>query len=176
MQLPSYRCLSGLLDEETYGDTSSTEEINTQSGGQDTDESLVNADSLKLSVKERKQMMVDFLKDRRTGKLSKRNSLEAQLIDITREEFQLKKRALEKIEEGEKSHKENIKTFSVTMASLKQVISNGFAALQGASSHQTPVKQGRAFGGMSFNQYNSQIHQRSQNQGSFSEFLNDDQF
>ena len=46
-------------------------------------------------------MMVDFLKDRRIGKLSKRNSLEAQLIDIAREEIQLKKRALEKIEEGE---------------------------------------------------------------------------
>ena len=62
------------------------------------------------------------------------------------------------------------------MASLTQVISNGFAALQGASSHQTQVQQGRAFGGMSFNQYNPQIHQRRQNQGSFAEFLNDDQF
>ena len=90
--------MSGLPDEETYGDTSSTEEMNTQSGGQDIDESLVNADSQKISVKKKKQMMMDFLKDRRTGKLSKINSLEAQFIEIAREEIQFKKRALEKIE------------------------------------------------------------------------------
>ena len=57
----------------------------------------------KNNVKETRRELVKHLQEKRTAKLSKRLSTDTQLLDIVKQEIQLKRKALEKIEEGEKS-------------------------------------------------------------------------
>ena len=60
-------------------------------------------------------------KDRLTIRLSSN----AQLVDIANQELELKKRILEKGEEGDKRHEEHTKMFTESMNSLTGAISKG---------------------------------------------------
>ena len=56
----------------------------------------------KNNAKETRRELLKHLQEKRSAKSSKRSSTDAQLFDITKQEIQLKRQALEKIEESEK--------------------------------------------------------------------------
>eukprot|EP00795_Rhopilema_esculentum_P015951 gene15951-7281_t len=61
---------------------------------------------------ERHKEFANYLKDRKDGKLTRRNSLEAQMLDAAKEKVALKKGALEMMENLERKHNQTMQTFS----------------------------------------------------------------
>lgn len=82
-------------------------------------------------VGETRRNLIKHLKEKRDGKLTKRLAVDAQLLDIAKQEIALKKIAQEKMEEDQKQHNETMKMYAASMNSLTSVISNGFNMLQG---------------------------------------------
>ena len=52
------------------------------------------------------------MRHKKDSRLTKRLSSNAQLVDIANQELELKKRILEKVEEGDKRHEEHMKMFT----------------------------------------------------------------
>ena len=67
----------------------------------------------KNNVKETRRELLKHLEDKRSAKLSKRLPTDAQRLDIAKQELQLKRQALEKIEEGEKSTKKQFRLLPI---------------------------------------------------------------
>ena len=66
------------------------------------------------------------LEEKRSAKLSKRLSTDTQRLDIAKQELQLKRQAVEKIEEGEKKHLKTSQTFAHSIFKLTKVICKSF--------------------------------------------------
>ena len=83
-----------------------------------------------IDVTARQNNLLTHLKERRNARMTKRTSAEAQIIDITKEDLSIKKKMLEKLEEGDRKHDENMKVVNETMQSLTKVIEHGFTMMQ----------------------------------------------
>ena len=79
------------------------------------------------------------LKERRDSRLTKRLSVEAQLLDTAKQEIALKKRALERIEELDANHKEEKKMFQESITTLTNTIADGFNMLHQVMQSQVPI-------------------------------------
>ena len=114
-----------LLPDQSLSETASSETLDTSAKDDDEEESTVPKD-----MGNAKRNLIQHLKERKDSKLSKLFSVDAQLLDIANQEIKLKRRALEKMEEGEKKHEANMKMFAENMNTLPNVVSSGFGMLQ----------------------------------------------
>jgi len=83
------------------------------------------------SMKDKRRSLLEHLKRKKDEKLTKRLSVDAQLLDMAQQEIAIKRRAMEKMEEGEAKHEETMKMLTNNMTALTNVIANGFSMLQG---------------------------------------------
>ena len=67
----------------------------------------------KNNVKETRRRLLKNLQEKRSAKLSKRLSTDAQRLDIAKQELQLKRQASERIEEGEKSTRKQFRFLAI---------------------------------------------------------------
>ena len=138
--------------------------------------------------------LLNHLKEKKDAKLTKRISTEAQLLDAAKQEIAIKKRIVESIEDSEKRHEQQIKTFNETMGALTSAIGNGFAMLQGLMQQQMHQPQPyfqsptrfmgqQSFSGQQFNVNsqpgngeNQQVNCNNSQQNSYKSYLDDDNF
>ena len=83
------------------------------------------------SMKDKRRGLLEHLKRKKDEKLTKCLSVDARLLDMAQQEIAIKRRAMEKMEEGEAKHEESMKMLTNNMTALTNVIANGFGMLQG---------------------------------------------
>ena len=119
-----------------------------------------------------RRSLIQHLKEKKDSKLTKRLSTEAQLLDTAKQEIAMKKRIMESIEESEKKHEQQMKTFTDSMNALTSVIGNGFAMLQGLMQPQVqsnPIQHQNLYQ----HEYRNQ-QPRNGRQQSFMAYMEDD--
>ena len=172
-----------IVETSTEKDSSfvSDNDVNVESVLGNNEEDANRDKSPQLKIKDMGTARRDLIKnmqEKKDAKLSKRLSTDAKLLDLAAQEIALKKRALQKIEEGDKKHGENMKIFADSMKSLTNVISNGLTMLQGMLNPQ-PL-QNHGFRNMRFNPQNNNVGRQNQQYRSesfsFTEFLDNEHY
>ena len=160
--------------------------IQSDSWNLDADEESVSDDSnqtQKVTVKDMGQVrrnLIQHLREKRDGKLTKRISTDAQLMDIAAQELKIKKQMLTRMEENDRKHEENMKVFADSMKSLTGIISQGFIMIQTImlppnQFQQQPMQS--VYGRVDYHtqQANRRMHTESRNQN-YLDLLEHEQF
>ena len=136
--------------------------------------------SSRKNMAEARRSLLSNLREKKDGKLTKRLSTDAQLLDTAKQEIALKKRGIEMIEEADKKHKETMQKFSESVNTLSAVIGNGFMMLQGLLQKPTFYQEAQPT-----NFFQNQNHRGQRNtsagfeqrdQPSYQRFLDEDNF
>ena len=73
--------------------------------------------------------LIAFIQDQRNGKLKKKLRSDKVMIDLTKEDLQLKREIVKQLKETDADQKEQLKVMTETVGNLAKSISEGFSAL-----------------------------------------------
>ena len=121
-------------DEVTCGDDEVNEDVCTSSTSQPK-ETKAKADG--------RRDLITFIKDQRNGKLKKKLPSDQVMIDLTKQDLELKRDIVKQLKETDDDQKQQLKVMTETVGSLAQTISEGFLALKSFLNNQNtfPVQR-----------------------------------
>ena len=122
----------------TCGRSVSPSPFSTDNGEPESEvEEISPEQSIVKDMEEFRISLVKHLQEKKDSKLTKKLAVDAQSLDIAKQELDLKKRGIEMMEEVEKQQEKRMKMFENSRNTLTAVMSNGFSMLQ--SMFQQPI-------------------------------------
>ena len=140
------------LCESIWGGSPATEQID---GGLETVELVTTDDSgrnvscdtssdteanegIRSTTKQRREFLDNKLKNYKQDKLKRKLPVDAQLLNCTQEELQIKKRMLDHMDKIDQRYSENMERMSQSMEKLSQSIADGFSLMRQFMMYQQP--------------------------------------